>query len=227
MVPPGYRATSGSICQALGIRGSARGVATLRGKRPEENRPDSLGMEPDMAQPQADKTRIRFSGAARRRYKKQKQLEGKGEAGKPAPTPTNASVTTPRMGEPASTGTCKRLRSEQSTPSPSGALQVGKRPKIAADQRSFAQATSGLIRIAMVPMNYPDRKLDKNEASLLKEKVRGGILGLARGTKAPTFKGTSDRDGAVIFNCTDKETEGWLQSLTLEISAYQGSVRAT
>ncbi|KMQ89205.1 rni-like protein [Lasius niger] len=103
-----------------------QGVATLGGERPKENRPNSLGMKPDKAQPQAGKT-LRYSGAARRRYKKQKQLEGKGEVEKPAPTFTTASATTPRTGELASTGSSKRHRSEQSTPSPSGALQMGKR----------------------------------------------------------------------------------------------------
>ncbi|KMQ84365.1 integral membrane protein [Lasius niger] len=44
-----------------------QGVDTLGDKRPEKDRPDSLGMEPDKAQQQAGKTRDRYSGAARRR----------------------------------------------------------------------------------------------------------------------------------------------------------------
>ena len=149
-------------------------------------------------------------------------MEGKSSAEKPAPEPNSASAEMPETGERASAGSCKRTRSEQSTPSP-GTAQLGKRPKIAVDQRTFAQATSGLARVAMVPMEYPERKLDDKEAVLLREKVKEGILGIAKGTKAPTFKGTADRDGAVIFNCTDAETEGWLRSLTsvLEINGVR------
>ncbi|XP_077270928.1 uncharacterized protein LOC143902091 [Temnothorax americanus] len=75
-------------------------------------------------------------------------------------------------------------------PSPS-TTQLGKRPKIAADQRTFAQATSGLARVAMVPMEYPELKLDQKEAVLLRDKVREGILGIAKCTKASTFRSTN------------------------------------
>ncbi|XP_071572498.1 uncharacterized protein [Temnothorax nylanderi] len=129
-------------------------------------------------------------------------------------------------GERASAVSCKRLRSEQSTPSPSSTAQLGKGPKIAVDQRTFAQTTSGLVRVAMVPMEYPERRLDDKEAALLEEKGRRSILSIAMGTKAPTFKGTSDRDGAVIFNCTDIETEGWLRSLTSAIDLNGVRLRA-
>jgi hypothetical protein len=64
-------------------------------------------------------------------------------------------------------------------------------------------------------MAYPDRKFTDKEAVLLKRSVKGRILDLVKGTKAPIFQGTSDRDGAVIFNCADVETGEWLKSLSL------------
>ena len=51
------------------------------------------------------------------------------------------------------------------------------------------------------------------EAVLLKKLVKGRILDLVTGTKAPIFQGTSDRDGVVIFKCADIETVEWLKSL--------------
>lgn len=73
---------------------------------------------------------------------------------------------------------------------------------------------------------FPWHTLIKDEASLLKETVRRRILCLAKGTKAPTFRGTSDRDGAVVFNCTDRETEEWLRSLTSELKINGIELRA-
>jgi hypothetical protein len=48
------------------------------------------------------------------------------------------------------------------------------------------------------------------------------ILDLVMSTKAPIFQGTSDRDGAVIFNCADLETVEWLKSLTTVLTIKEG-----
>lgn len=40
----------------------------------------------------------------------------------------------------------------------------------------------------------------------MEERVEGSILNLAKDTKAPTFKGTSERDEVVIFNYSNKDT---------------------
>jgi hypothetical protein len=77
-------------------------------------------------------------------------------------------------------------------------------------------------RVAIVPMAYPDRKLDEEEVALLKRLVKGRILDLVRGTKAPIFQNTSDRDGTVIFNCADVETVEWLKSLTTVLTIQEG-----
>jgi hypothetical protein len=46
-----------------------QGVATLCSERPKESKEEDLGEEPVEAQPQEPETiRIRYSGAARRRY---------------------------------------------------------------------------------------------------------------------------------------------------------------
>jgi hypothetical protein len=109
---------------------------------------------------------------------------------------------------------------ESSIPSPSGE-QITKKPKVP-EQKTYTQATAGISRVATVPMAYPDRKFDEEEVALLKESVKGRILDLVRGTKAPIFQGTSDRDGAVIFNCADVETVEWLKSLTTVLMIKEG-----
>jgi hypothetical protein len=90
------------------------------------------------------------------------------------------------------------------------------------EQRTYAQAAAGISRVAIVSMAYPDRRLDEEEVALLKESVKGRILDLVMGTKAPIFQGTSDRDGAVICNCADVETVEWLKSLTTVLTIKEG-----
>lgn len=58
--------------------------------------------------------------------------------------------------------------------------------------------------MALVPSEYSDRQFNKEENEELKEKVEGCILELPRDIKAPIFKGTSVRDGAIIFNCINE-----------------------
>jgi hypothetical protein len=102
---------------------------------------------------------------------------------------------------------------DSSIPSPSGVQITKKNPKIP-EQRTYAQAAAGINRAAIVPMAYPDRRFNEEEVALLKESVKGRILDLVMGTKAPIFQGISDRHGAVIFNCADVEIVEWLKSLT-------------
>jgi hypothetical protein len=105
-------------------------------------------------------------------------------------------------------------------PSPSG-VQKTKKPKVH-EQKTYAQVAAGISRVAIVPMAYLDRKFDEQEVVLLKGSMKGRILGLVKGTKAPIFQGTSDRDGAVIFNCADVETVEWLKSLTTVLTITEG-----
>lgn len=60
-------------------------------------------------------------------------------------------------------------------------------------------------------MAYPDKKLGYKEVSTVKWAVLRRILGTAKDTKA-----SSERDKAVIFNCSDEQTAEWLISLTIE-----------
>jgi hypothetical protein len=104
--------------------------------------------------------------------------------------------------------------------SPSGVQQT-KKPKVP-EQKTYAEAASSIIRVAIVLMSYPDREFNEEEVALLKRSVKGRILDLVKGTKAPIFQGTSDRDGAVIFNCADVETVEWLKSLTTVLIIKEG-----
>jgi hypothetical protein len=61
-------------------------------------------------------------------------------------------------------------------------------------------------------MAYPDRKFEDQEVVLLKRSIKGCILDLVKGTRAPVFQCTSDRDNAVTFNCVDEETVKWLKA---------------
>jgi hypothetical protein len=55
-------------------------------------------------------------------------------------------------------------------------------------------------------MAYPNRKFEDDEVFLLKTSSKGLILDLVKNTKAMTYQGISDRDGAVTLNCADEET---------------------
>jgi hypothetical protein len=116
-------------------------------------------------------------------------------------------------------------KSSSSTPSPSG-VQITKKPNVP-EQRTYAQAAAGISRVAIVQMAYPDRKFDEEEVALLKRLVKKRVPNLGGGTKAPIFQGTSDRDGAVIFNCADVETVEWLKSLTTVLEDPEMSVKET
>jgi hypothetical protein len=50
-------------------------------------------------------------------------------------------------------------------------------PKVA-EQRTDAQVTSNLIRLATVPMAYPGRKFGEDEVAPLKRSIKGRILEL-------------------------------------------------
>jgi hypothetical protein len=126
----------------------------------------------------------------------------------------------PRTKEGSPSKVVKLLRSDPSIRSPSG-TQHDKKPKIS-EQRTYAHATSSLIRLAIVPMAYPDRKFEDEKFVLLKRSIKGRILDLVTGTKAPIFQGTSNRDGEVIFNCFNKETLEWLISVMTVLSIKEG-----
>ena len=107
----------GVYCQAPGNRGTTavlvgpkmgtkenrrkyeavlQGVATLCSERPKESKKEDLGKEPAEAQPQEPKTiRIRYSGAARRRHKKQLQREAGERAVQAGTQQTDAAAVPP------------------------------------------------------------------------------------------------------------------------------------
>ncbi|KYN07980.1 hypothetical protein ALC62_01045 [Cyphomyrmex costatus] len=157
-----------------------QGVASLGSKQPEENKAASAGLP---------KTRISYSGAARRRYNKEKARAEKAIS----PSPTN--TPTPPGGESgAAVATQKRARPVHQTPSPTE-YRPGKRPKKAILRKNWVPVRGGEIR----------------------RLVRGHILELPEDGLAPTFTGTWERDGAVIFNCANQQTVDWLKSLSTVI----------
>ena len=159
-------------------------------------------------------------GAARCRHKKQLRKEAGERAVQATTQQTDTAANPPRTEEGSPSRAGKHSRSHPSTPSPSGAQQT-KKPTVP-EQRTYAQAASDIIRVAIVLMAYPDRKFTDKEVILLKRLVKGRILDLVKGTKAPIFQGTSDRDSAVIFNCTDVETVEGLKSLTTVLTIKEG-----
>ncbi|KYN05108.1 hypothetical protein ALC62_04003 [Cyphomyrmex costatus] len=157
-----------------------QGVASLGSEQPEENKAASAGLP---------KTRIRYSGAARRRYNKEKARAEKAIS----PSPTN--TPTPPGGESgAAVGTQKRARPVHQTPSPTE-YRPGKRPKKAILRKNWVPVRGGEIR----------------------RLVRKHILELPEDGLAPIFTGTWERDGAVIFNCANQQTVDWLKSLSTVI----------
>ena len=179
-------------------------MVTRCSERPKESEIDDLGEKPAMAQPQESRTtRLRYSGAVRRRYKKQLQREDGERAVQAGTQQTDANPPVTEEGGPSRAAKCSR--SDPSTPSPSGVEQT-KKSKVP-EQKTYAQ-------VAIVPMAYPDRKF--------KRSAKGRILDLVKGTKALIFQGTSDRDGAVIFNCVDVETVEWLKSLMTVLTIKEG-----
>jgi hypothetical protein len=107
-------------------------------------------------------------------------------------------------------------QSDPSTSSPSGAQQI-KKPKVP-EQKTYAQVTFDLVRVANVPTTYSDRKFTEQKVILLKRSVD-----LVKGTKASIFQGTSNRDDAVIFNCANEETVEWLKSITTVLSIKEAT----
>jgi len=180
-----------------------QGETSPGSERPEENTTTKSGLK---------KNRPRHSGAARRRYNKRQQEERAGLVQTPLP----ATETLPTGGGgSAGAGASKRARPEHNTPSPSEHRQ-GKKPKVIHDQGSYAQATKGLIRMALVLEGYPDKKLGTGEIGEVRRLVRGRILALPDDAPAPAFTGSWERDGAIIFCCANQSSAEWLKSLSGE-----------
>jgi hypothetical protein len=98
-----------------------QGVPTLCSERPKESKKEDLGEEPAEAQPQETKTtRIRYSGVARRRHKKQLQREAGERAVQAGTQQTDAAAIPPGNGEQGPSRAAKRSRLDSSIPSPSG-----------------------------------------------------------------------------------------------------------
>jgi len=137
---PGYRATSGVFSQAPAIRGSVWVISRFRGTRGtnmdmtnkhtnKDTTMDkvlqgvaSIGSErPEECNSGEPKTRVRYSGAARRRYKKQLQREGKATKAQIPPAEADFSPGPSSGGAP--TVALKRARPRNNTPRPNAPRQ--------------------------------------------------------------------------------------------------------
>jgi len=185
------------------IKQTLQGGASTGSERPEGNTTAESG---------PGKTRVRYSGAARRRYQKQREKERAAKAQASSPAVDSAST---GRGGGAGASAPKRMRPEHGTPSPSENRQ-SKKPKVS-DQGSYAQAIKGLTRMALVPEGYPDKKLGADGVGEIRRLVRGRILSLPDDAPAPAFTSTWEREGALIFCCANQTSTDWLQSLSGEL----------
>jgi len=188
-----------------------QGVVSLRSERLEESNSRTGSTE------NSPKVRVRYSGAARRRYKKQ-QLQREKEAAQTSPIEVVPNSETGEEEAPAVTS--KRARPELSTPSPTD-IQ-GKRPKIS-DQESYAP--KGFVKLALTLEGYPDKRLGAGECSMTRKLIRKRILELPEDTKAPTFSGSWERDGALVFTCVDEQSGDWLKNLSSDLKLGENSLR--
>lgn len=151
-------------------------MATLCSKRPEETESYNLGKELPKAEPQeVTKICIKYSGAVMCRYKKQLQKESKGRAVQASTCLTEEVAGTSQVGEERQTEAAEHPRSDPNTPNPSVNHQ-GKRRKVD-DQRTYAQVTVKLVKVALVPLAYPTKELDC-KVTLVKKSIMGHILDL-------------------------------------------------
>ncbi|XP_039310101.1 uncharacterized protein LOC105203618 [Solenopsis invicta] len=165
-----------------------------------------------MAESGLIKPRIRYSGAARRRYKKMKERGELFENIQNSPSPI---VSRSVNKEDAPINSQKRVMPEQS-PCDSPNSHQNKKPKITDEKPTHAQAVAR-TKIAFVPEGYPDKRLSADEGGVVKKLIRERILQLPEDAVVPTFIGTWERDGAVIFNCANEASMDWLKSLSTEI----------
>jgi len=116
------------------------------------------------------KTRFRYSEAARRRYKKQLQREREAAKAQISPPKANSS---PEL----SSGGARlwRLNAPGRGLTPLAPPKLARASKIS-DQGSYAHATKGLVRLALILEGFPDEKLRAAECGLIRKMIRGRIL---------------------------------------------------
>ncbi|KAK0157070.1 hypothetical protein PV328_011933 [Microctonus aethiopoides] len=165
----------------------------------------SLDQEKKATKPGAEKPRVMYSGAARRRFKKEQRKLGAEQA---------QGTSAPELGVGGGGGSKaqegKRPAPEHDTPSPQS-RRPDKISKLASG--TYAQAATKMVRWALVPESYPEQRLTPEDIGSLKGLLRSQILSLKEGTRAPKFEGVWERDGAAVVGCTDEESGTWLKSL--------------
>ncbi|XP_043273933.1 uncharacterized protein [Venturia canescens] len=117
-------------------------------------------------------------------------------------------------GRNAETGTVKRSRPDDDTPSPPREHQ-DKEPRLN-DYGSYAQIKEGIIKLAIVMEGFPANQLGPKEVEKIRKIIRERILEVPQGTKVPTFTDFCERNGALIVSCADEQTKDWLNSFFLE-----------
>lgn len=85
-------------------------------------------------------------------------------------------------------------------------------------------AVTDFFEMAIVPKEYPERKLNSNEVSVVRRLVLEHILSMSKKAcaKFPRFHSNTERNGLIIFNCANKETCEWLSNLTPKLTLDDG-----
>lgn len=188
----------------------SQGEAFNRSERPGELNNAETGND---ARP---KIRVRFSGAARRRYKK--RVLGVEEAQEVSSTPAAFGTKLNTEEAPES----KTTKPEHNTSSPSD----GYRDKKARTEGFYAQTTKRSIKMALVLEGHPEKKIGASEVATIKRLIRARILSLSGKANAPNFISSWEKDGVLIIVCANKESEEWLKNHASEIKIEQIPLRA-
>lgn len=83
---------------------------------------------------------------------------------------------------------------------------------------SNAQTTYNFFII----MKHPERKLTNNEVSTVRRLVMKHVLSMSKDARFPRFYSNTEWNGAIFFNCANKETGEWLSNLTPELILDDG-----
>ncbi|EFN63407.1 hypothetical protein EAG_12816 [Camponotus floridanus] len=196
-------------------QGQFQGVASLGSERLEECNSEAVLPEDH------PKTRVRYSGAARTATRNSFR-------GRERPKTKSLSlklilVLGPAAVEPR----LWRLNAPgwRITPIAPSILARVNDPRLMIKGADSAICTSEQRACQTSLEDFPDKKLGVAECGLIRKMIRGRILELPEATKAPTFSGSWERDGAYVFVCDDEQSEDWLKSLSSDLKMEGNSLR--
>lgn len=171
-----------------------------------------------------------LSGAQKKKHRElQKLRRGEGERGTgPAegPAVTGAGPSTSNRSAPR-IGTCKRYRSDGSTPPGTAAKGARPPPKKAKTTgtvkgtRSFSQAMAG-YKMAFISED-PEGTLTAEEVELVKSWILGRIDANETGQHYPHFTECRSWAGALHIHCADQQSKEWLGAQLSQSKPWEGA----